>query len=369
MRHFLKRKWQKKWQNMIIKTRRENFGGVIYFEKPGFVGYVNNKMADAIGIKKNENAHYVDGIMSSPLDAHFAVTTRCNMYCKGCYNTVKSDCNADIDLNKAKRIIDNLARLSVLSVSFGGGEPTLYPHIIELAKYTRSKNILPNMTTNGLTMTEDFAKQCRVFGNVHFSVHKPADVEIAFKAAKIYKKYTGKRAGLNLLITTETYPLFDEIVKRAGKSGFNKILFLRYKKTSKNAGIDDLDMDDKMPEVFEKIKELSKKSRLMFLFDCSSMQELAHSRLISEKLLKKVDANGCMGGNMYIAIDVNGNYKPCSFWGETIADAEHLDFDNWMNNEKLIAFRNFRSSKHCNNCEYMEICNGGCRLNYLSCKK
>ncbi|MDE5963917.1 MAG: radical SAM protein, partial [Eubacterium sp.] len=110
---------------MIIKTRREKFGAVIYFEKPGFVGYINNAMADAIGIKKNANAHYVENIMSSPLDAHFAVTTRCNMYCKGCYNTVRTDGNTDINLNKAKRIIDNLAKLSVLSVSFGGGEPTL----------------------------------------------------------------------------------------------------------------------------------------------------------------------------------------------------------------------------------------------------
>ncbi len=354
---------------MIIKTRRENFGAIVYFEKPGFVGYINNAMADAIGIKKNENAHFIDGIMSSPLDAHFAVTTRCNMYCKGCYNTVRADGNTDIDLNKAKRIIDNLARLSVLSVSFGGGEPTLYPHIIELAEYTRSKNILPNMTTNGLTMTDAFAKQCRIFGNVHFSVHKPEDVETAFNAAKIYKRNTGKKAGLNLLITTETFPLFDEIVKKAGKSGFNKILFLRYKKTNKNIGIDDLDMDDRMPAVFDKIKELSKKSRLMFLYDCSSMQEIAYSKLIPEKLLHKVDSNGCMGGNMYIAIDVNGNYKPCSFWGETMGDAEFLNYDNWMSNEKLNVFRNFRSSKGCSECEYIKICNGGCRLDYLNCKK
>lgn len=352
---------------MIIKTRREKFGGIIYFEKPGFVGYVNHTMADALGIKKNEKAHYVDSVMSSPLDAHFAVTTRCNMYCKGCYNTVKSDGSYDIDFEKAKRIIDNLAELSVLSVSFGGGEPTLYPYIIELAQYTRSKNILPNMTTNGLTMTEDFAEKCRVFGNVHFSVHKPSDIPIAFQAAKIYKKKTGKKAGLNFLITTQTYPLMEDIVKKANRSAFNKILFLRYKKTSKNTGIDDLQMDSEMPQVLEKLKSLSRKSRLMFLFDCSLMQEIACTRLISKKLLKQVDANGCFGGNMYIAVDVNGNFKPCSFWGETFGSAETLDYDNWMNNEKLQNFRNSHASPNCKGCEYMELCNGGCRLNYMKC--
>ncbi|MDE5604140.1 MAG: radical SAM protein [Eubacterium sp.] len=354
---------------MIIKTRREKFGGIVFFEKPGFVGYVNNAMADSIGIKKNDKAHYINNVFASPLDAHFAVTTRCNMYCKGCYNTVKSDGNIDIDFDKAKRIIDNLSALSVLSISFGGGEPTLYPHIIELAEYARSKSILPNITTNGLTMNESFAKRCKVFGNVHFSIHKPADIEIAFNAAKTYRKQTGKRAGLNLLITTETYPLLEEIIRKANKSAFNKILFLRYKRTDKNTEIDDLPMDDMMPLVFEKLKSLQRKSRLKFLYDCSSMQEIAYSKLISKKLMNKVDANGCFGGNMYIAIDVNGNYKPCSFWNETVGDAEFLNFDNWITNEKLTEFRNYKASAHCSACDYAELCNGGCRLKYLNCKK
>lgn len=351
---------------MVIKTRREEFGGIIFFEKPGFVGYVNNAMADSLGIKRNSKAHYVDDVFTAPLDAHFAVTTRCNMYCKGCYNTIKSDGNIDIDFDKAKRIIDNLARLSVLSISFGGGEPTLYPKIIELAQYTREKNILPNITTNGLTMNAAFAKQCKVFGNVHFSIHKPSDIDIAFNAAEIYKKQTGKKAGLNLLITTEIYPLLASIIKKANKSAFNKILFLKYKKTAKNAEIEDLSMDDMMPLVFDKLKHLSKKSRVKFLFDCSSMQDLAYSGLVSKKILKKVDANGCFGGNMYIAIDVNGNYKPCSFWNDTFSQAETLDFDNWMNNKKLIEFRNAKVSENCNHCDYAELCNGGCRLKYYS---
>lgn len=353
---------------MIIKTRRESFGGIIYFEKPGFVGYVNHAMADALRIKKNDNVQYRDDVFSAPLDAHFAVTTRCNMYCKGCYNTVWSDGCVDICLDKAKRIIDNLSDLSVLSVSFGGGEPTLYPQIIELAEYTYSKNILPNMTTNGLTMTPEFAKKCRIFGNVHFSIHKPSDIEIAFNAARIYKKYTGKKVGLNLLITTETYPLLEDIVNKANHSAFSKILFLRYKRTLKNTQVSGLPMDNKMPEVFEKLKVLSKKSRLMFLFDCSSMQELAYSKLSSSKLLRKVDANGCYGGNMYIAIDVNGNYKPCSFWNETFGDAEFLNFDNWLNNEKLADFRKHKFSSKCDDCNYFNLCNGGCRLEYLDCK-
>ncbi len=352
---------------MIIKTRREEFGGIVFFERPGFVGYVNNTMANSLGIKEKEDAIYKRNVYSSPLDAHFAVTTKCNMYCKGCYNTVRSDIVKDIDIDKAKRIIDNLAKLSVLSVSFGGGEPTLYPYIIELAEYTRSKNILPNMTTNGLTMTDDFAKKCKVFGNVHFSIHKPGDIEVAFNAARIYKRNTGKNAGLNLLITTETFPLIQQIVKAAEKSPFKRILILRYKQTNKNADVKDLNADNLMISALSKIKELSKRSRLMFLFDCSALQEIAAARLISPHLLEKADANGCMGGNAYIAIDVNGMYKPCSFWAEPFGDAEELDYREWMNNRKLNEFRNYVYSSKCEACNYSNACNHGCRLNYMHC--
>lgn len=352
---------------MLIKMRREAFGGIIFAETPGFVSYVNNSMADCLGIKKKEGIVFKENIYSSPLDAHFAVTTKCNMYCKGCYNTVKSDEKKDIDFDKAKRIIDNLASLSVLSVSFGGGEPTLYPHIIELAEYTRSRNILPNITTNGLTMTDDFAKKCIVFGNVHFSIHKPEDIETAFNAAEIYKNNTRKKAGLNLLITKETYPLLEQIVKRANKSAFKKILFLRYKQTKKNMDTEGLNADDLIKNALLKIKELSRHSRLMFLFDCSVLQEIASLGLIPPRRLERVDANGCMGANAYIAIDADGMYKPCSFWNETFGDAQTLDYNEWIKSSKLNEFRSFKCREHCNACDYSKVCNNGCRLDYLSC--
>lgn len=352
---------------MIVKTRREYFGGVIFFEKPGFVGYVNNPMADSLGIRKNPSAVYKENVFSAPLDAHFAVTTRCNMYCRGCYNTARGDLAEDIDFEKAKRIIDNLSKLGVLSVSFGGGEPTLYPNIIELAEYARSRRILPNMTTNGLTMTAEFAKKCKVFGNVHFSIHKPSDVETAFNAAKIFKKQTGKKAGLNVLITTEMLPILENTVKNAPRSDFNKILFLRYKETAKNAGVHGLNADDLMQSALLKIKKLSVRTGMMFLYDCSALQEIAAMGLIKPKLLYKADANGCMGGNAYIAIDVHGRFKPCSFWNETFGDAETLSFETWQSNEKLQEFRNFRKSAKCSQCGYFSVCNGGCRLKYLTC--
>ena len=350
----------------IIKARRESFGGVVFRENPAFMAHVNVKYADAYHIPEIEGAILCEGVFSAPLDAHIAITTRCNMYCKGCYNTCPGDEPKDISPDTVKTVIDKLSELGVFSLSFGGGEPTLHPRLFDIATYAREKQILPNMTTNGLTMTEQFAKKCSVFGNVHFSVHKPRDMDHIFPALRIYRKATGKKPGLNILLTTETLPLLDEILRKAKQNGIKTVMFLRYKKTAKNEYIRELCPDgDKLAELPGRFKRLQKANkRLMFLFDCSLFELLAESNYADINIYRRYDNNGCLGGNSYIAIDVDGLYKPCSFWRETIGKVSDINFENWINNPKLNAFRNMKKDESCVGCEYVKLCVGGCRLLY-----
>jgi pyruvate-formate lyase-activating enzyme len=146
------------------------------------------------------------------------------MFCNGCYNTRTEDEQKDMTIDMAQSVIDRLSYIGIFSISFGGGEPTLHPGIFEIAAYAREKQILPNMTTNGLTMTDQFAKKCSVFGNVHFSIHTLRDMDHAFSAARTYRNATGKKPGLNVLLTTEIIPHLDEILHKAGMSGIKKVL-------------------------------------------------------------------------------------------------------------------------------------------------
>ena len=349
----------------IVKSRREYFGGIIFRERPAFLAHVNKSHADAYRLTETKGAIMRKDILTAPLDAHFAITTRCNKYCKGCYSTGREDEAKDIPLAKAKAVIDKLAELGVFSLSFGGGEPALHPELFEIADYARSKNILPNMTSNGLNMTEQFANNCSVFGNVHFSIHTPKDKEHIFEAARVYSKATRKKPGLNLLLTRETLPELDEILRMAKKSGIHKVLFLRYKTTAKNTGSGELCIDNEiegLPMHFINLKRANK--RLMFLIDCSLFQIFAEHGFSNTAAYFKYDTNGCMGANAYIAIDVDAMYKPCSFWHETFGDILKLDFETWINNPKLNEFRNVRRDVYCTQCDYEELCNGGCRMLY-----
>jgi len=352
-----------KKQQPIIKARREFFGGVIFRERPAFVAHINKEYANEYQIPQTEGAILQDGIFSAPLDAHIAITTRCNMFCKGCYNTSEGDEPKDISLDNAKTVIDKLSELRVFSLSFGGGEPTLHSGIFKIAAYAREKKILPNMTTNGLTMTEQFAKKCSVFGNVHFSIHKPQDMRHVFPAIRVYRKATGNKPGLNILLTTETLPYLDEILYNVRKLGVKVVLFLRYKTTTKNADTHGLCLDNRLTELPVRFKQLQgKNKRLMFLFDCSLFEVLAENNFVDINIYHKYDNNGCLGGNAYIAIDVNGMYKPCSFWHEPFGNVSDITFENWINNPKLNEFRTMIRDESCTRCDYIKLCVGGCRL-------
>lgn len=352
---------------MINKTRREWFGGLVFREKPGFVGYVDDVMADRLKIIKDESFILPKNLFSTPMDAHFALTTRCNLFCEGCYNTKPDDGIMDIPLYKAKKVINNLAKLNLFSVSFGGGEPTLHPDLFEIARYTREQNILPNITTNGRTITLENASEFAVFGNVHLSLHALKDIPYIEHAAALIIKLARIKPGLNLLLTTETVPELVTIFKWAKKNKFSKILCLRYKQTDKNKEISHLQIDESTKDVYQKINLLKKQNKMKVLVDCSMFQDIAKYGSISHDQMYKVDFNGCQGANAYIAIDVNGSFKPCSFWKETMGNAETLTQDFWINDAKLNAFRNYRDHDSCVNCGYLDLCGGGCRLDTLHC--
>ena len=62
-------------------------------------------------------------------------TTRCNFRCGHCMYSSEKE-GEDIDLDFAKGYLDQLPALKTESVCIsGGGEPTLYPNLIELIQY------------------------------------------------------------------------------------------------------------------------------------------------------------------------------------------------------------------------------------------
>lgn len=80
------------------------------------------------------------------------ITSRCNENCQYCYRILTEK---DNDIEKNKKILDVLAKLSVEKISWTGGEALLYPNLIELLKLSKSYGITNNLLTNGKLLSKE----------------------------------------------------------------------------------------------------------------------------------------------------------------------------------------------------------------------
>lgn len=80
------------------------------------------------------------------------ITSRCNESCNFCYRILT---NKENDIEKNKKILEILTKLSVNKISWTGGEALLYPNLIELLKLSKEKGIINNLLTNGKALSKE----------------------------------------------------------------------------------------------------------------------------------------------------------------------------------------------------------------------
>jgi len=86
-----------------------------------------------------------------PITFEIDLTNRCNNRCPGC---IGGRTNAE-DLKDPFLILDQLAKAKVKAVTFtGGGEPLLYPKVLESVKYAKKLGLDVGFITNGLALTK-----------------------------------------------------------------------------------------------------------------------------------------------------------------------------------------------------------------------
>ena len=92
--------------------------------------------------------------------ARISLTDKCNLRCVYCMpeDKVYEDnlINDTLSFNDYKFIINGLSQVGIKKIKFTGGEPLLYPHLIELIKYAHYECNIDDIsiTTNGIGLNE-----------------------------------------------------------------------------------------------------------------------------------------------------------------------------------------------------------------------
>ena len=82
------------------------------------------------------------------------ITKKCNGKCRYCYTNSGQAKNNELTTSEIKRLIDELAKCGIKSLSIAGGEPLIRSDIIEILYYTKGK-IKCSLTSNGTIMNPE----------------------------------------------------------------------------------------------------------------------------------------------------------------------------------------------------------------------
>ncbi|GHV47838.1 hypothetical protein FACS189499_06040 [Clostridia bacterium] len=188
--------------------RRNDVDGLLLFDKRTGTNYLFDEIQ-------------TDAPCLAPRHLSIALTTLCNLDCNHCY--IKHD-GHELRLTQLKDWVDVLGNNGCLSIGLGGGEPTLWPDIIELADYIcATTEMAITLTTNGSANIDFYKNLIPKVNLIRFSMdglnstyeqYRKQSFEDLIKTIAELKS-DGGNIGINYLLTDRTVSQLDDFVQLA----------------------------------------------------------------------------------------------------------------------------------------------------------
>jgi MoaA/NifB/PqqE/SkfB family radical SAM enzyme len=270
----------------------------------------------------------------------FAITNICNAQCDFCGFAVdKFDPKKrrSVTLQEAKDAIDIAVKNHIGYLLFVGGEPLVHREIRAMVRHATERGIHPMICTNGSLWTD--ANMRALAGDGLSSVIMSIDSHDVVKHEKNRGlpdvcrkiKHANERfdeLGIQTTASVTASKLIDDYEKLPGfliELGFKSCTF-SYPLTSLASSylsFSDSNLvsyrSDELIEVFEKIKQMKKRSGYPVVNPTESLVEM------QRHLRKQPEKFGCLGGHKYFYLDWNLNLYRCHFWETPICNVYEWD--------------------------------------------
>lgn len=98
------------------------------------------------------------------------VTDKCNITCQGCYRQ-QLEGHQSVDQVK-KDILDTIRLTNCDCITIAGGEPLIYPGLIEIVQFISSHKVKPIIFSNGINLTSELLQDLKKAGlaKIHFHI-------------------------------------------------------------------------------------------------------------------------------------------------------------------------------------------------------
>ena len=291
------------------------------------------------------------------------ITNQCNLQCKHCYADSGKKREDELTVSEIRRLIDELADMGVLSLTFTGGEPLMHPHIFELMEYARKMPLTVVLFTNGTLLTRDVVQKLK-----ELHVYR-VNVSIDGPDADTHDQFRGVRGSFEKIIKGITYLKEAGIAIHASTS-LTKMNYRRVREILtllRKLGITDSKLwpptftgRSEKADIFISPEEFREAVKDMRAFNRAGMNpeektEFRYSR----------KPENCGVGWSALSVKCNGVVTPCPSFGEdfSLGNVRKKSVkDIWCNSPFLNKLRKISvyESEPCRSCEFSGVCTGGC---------
>jgi radical SAM protein with 4Fe4S-binding SPASM domain len=135
-----------------------------------------------------------------PEGVTFELTYGCNLRCLHCYNPTHRMLPHELTTSEVCSVLDQIAGLGVLNVTFTGGEPSVRPDIVHILRHARSQGLVLQLMTNATRMTPSFVTVLREVGisQINVSIYGATE-QVYERMTSVAGSYAQFQQGLRLL--------------------------------------------------------------------------------------------------------------------------------------------------------------------------
>jgi MoaA/NifB/PqqE/SkfB family radical SAM enzyme len=309
-----------------------------------------------------------DDHLAGPLAVHLEVVAACNLHCRHCFAGVLPRKEEPLSLDELDRLFASMAQMGSFRLGLTGGEPTLRRDLFEIIDLATSHGLHPCLTTNGLFLTEEMAREFGrrelVWLNVSLDGASAATND-AIRGTGTFDRVLerlealGRHARFTLAFTIMRSNL-DEIracAELAGRVGASTAVF----RPLYPVGVarDHLDLMPDFADYCDAIDQLAEYGRAGAA-DLRSIDPFGPAAREASQSVVHND-HGCGAGNLVCSISLSGDVNPCSFLGPLYAAANLRDatFEEiWHRSQGFRAIRTLPGGTP-------DTFSGGCRARAL----
>jgi radical SAM protein with 4Fe4S-binding SPASM domain len=323
-----------------------------------------------------ENNFVSRDCLSFPRTIYWECTRKCNFNCIHCYSSSGSKVSGkELNIKQVKSFIDELSAKGAEFLSIGGGEPLLYPYLIEVVKYAVNKSVSVEISTNASLVTDKIIVQLKKAGLKFIQVSLDGACEKTYAQIRRGGKFSTTVKNIKklseyftvstcMVVNKLNYREIEEVIDLTIKSGAKFFRIIPFMAVGRAAEMPGLQLEKKdFISIYKTIirKRTEVKGKIFIqLNENLVMPEQKNIGWMPE------EHYGCSAGRSTCGIDSSGNVYPCSYMVFDELNCGNIKNQSlseiWNDSKVMKKIRKISSLKgKCSQCEHLSICRGGCR--------